>query len=108
MQYQGVPMAFSKTFPKQIEGSNYPKWEEVKLTEEEERKVEEEARKENVIVMKQSIDDAKAIISEKGLKENNTGIMNLAVALFEKRASHSVYWKERLAKEKFDIRNSRA
>jgi len=95
-------MAFSKTFPRTIEGSNFPKWEEIFLTEEEELKVEKEAREETIKVMKESIDDTKKIFKEKQLKDYQTDLINMAIALFEKRASHTVFWKESKCKEKFD------
>jgi DNA helicase TIP49 (TBP-interacting protein) len=95
-------MAFSKSFPRTVKGSNYPRWEEVFISEEEETKVEHEARLENIRLMKQCIEDAKQIIDEKSLKRYQTDLINMAIALFEKRASHSVYWKESKAKEKFD------
>ena len=53
-------------------------------------------------LMKECIDDAKALMQEKGLKDYQTDLINIAVALFEKRASHVIYWKESKAKEKFD------
>lgn len=95
-------MAFSKSFPRNIEGSNYPKWEEVSITKEEEKEEEEKARDENIKLMKQCIDDAKAIFTDKGCKDYQTDIINVAVALFEKRSSHSIYWKENKTKEKFN------
>ena len=51
---------------------------------------------------KECIEDAKSLIKEKGLKDYQTDILSTAVALFEKRASHSIYWKESSSKEKFD------
>ena len=93
-------MVFSKNFPRKVEGSNYPKWEEVSLSDEEEKEVSERARKENIELMRQCVDDAKTVVAGKGLKEED--VCRIAVALFEKRADHSVYWKERKAKEKFD------
>ena len=95
-------MGFSKSFPRTLPGSNYPKWEEVSLTPEEEKEQEEKARQENIKIMKQCIDDVKAVFAEKSLKDYQTDIVNAAIALFEKRAAHSVYWKEDKAKEKFD------
>jgi len=95
-------MGFSKSFPRTLPGSNYPKWEEVSLTPEEEKEQEEKARQDNIKVMKECIDDAKKIFSDKELKDYQTDVMNAAIALFEKRASHSVYLKENKAKEKFD------
>ena len=98
-------MVFSKSFPKTIEGSTYPRWEEVSLTNEEENKIEQKAREENIEVMKECIDDAKLLIEEKGFKGFKEDILKVAVPLFEKRASHTVYWKESKCKEKFDELN---
>jgi len=95
-------MVFSKSFPKTTDKSVYPKWEEVYLTEAEEAEVDAKAHKENLDLMKKCIEDAKKIFSEKDLKPYQTDIVRTAIALFEKRASHSVYWKESKAKEKFD------
>lgn len=95
-------MAFSKSFPRTVEGSVYPRWEEVFLTEDEEREIDQIAREENIKVMKECIDDAKLLIEEKGFKGFKEDILKVAVPLFEKRASHSVYWKESKCKEKFD------
>ncbi len=95
-------MVFSKSFPKTIEGSTYPRWEEVFLTDEEEQDIERKAREESIKIMKECIDDAKALIEEKGFKGFKEDILKVAVPLFEKRASHTVYWKESKCKEKFD------
>lgn len=95
-------MAYSKSFPKTIEGSNYPRWEEVYLSDKEEAHVEGKARQENLELMKECIDDAKKIVADKGLKDYQTDVIHLAISLFEKRASHSVYHKETFAKEKID------
>ncbi len=98
-------MAFSKSFPKTVEGSAYPKWEEVFISEEEEREIEQRAREEHIKIMQDCIDDAKALIEEKGFKGFKEDILKVAVPLFEKRASHNVYWKESRCKEKFDAVN---
>ena len=95
-------MPFSKSFPKQSKTSAYPQWEEITLTEEEETAVKQESRKENISLFKECIEDAKKVMQEKGLKDYQTDLINIATALFEKRASHSIYWKESKAKEKFD------
>ena len=95
-------MAYSKSFPKTIDGSNYPRWEEVYLSEKEEELIDRKARSENIELMKECINDAKKIISDTKLKDYQTDVINMAIALFEKRASHSVYHKETAAKEKFD------
>jgi hypothetical protein len=52
--------------------------------------------------MKECVDDAKGIMQDKVLKDFQSDLISLARALFEKRASHSVYWKESKCKEKFD------
>lgn len=95
-------MPFSKSYPKQSKTSTYPQWEEVTLTDEEEKAEEQKSRTENIKLMKECIDDAKAVMQEKGLKDYQTDLIHMAISLFEKRASHSIYWKESKAKEKFD------
>ena len=98
-------MPFSKSFPKTSKTSTYPQWEEVKLTDEEEKAVEEKSKTENIKLFKECVEDAKVIIQEKGPKDYQTDLINIAVSLFEKRASHEIYWKENKAKEKFDKLN---
>jgi hypothetical protein len=95
-------MPFSKSFPKTSKTSSYPQWEEISLTEEEEKAAEQRSRTENIKLFKECIEDAKSIVIEKGLNESNSEIIRVAISLFEKRASHEVYWKENKAKEKFD------
>jgi len=95
-------MAFSKSFPRTTDKSAYPVWEEVFLTGEEEQEEGKKCREENIQLMKECIDDAKQLIESKGFKGFKEDILKVAVSLFEKRASHVVYWKERRAKEKFD------
>lgn len=97
-------MPFSKTFPKTIAGSNYPLWEEVFLTEEEEKQVEAECKQENFRLLDDSLRQAKALAIKHSINTEET-VTRLAVALFEKQASHVVFWKESKAKEKFDERN---
>jgi len=95
-------MPFSKSFPKQSKTSSYPQWEEISLTDEEEKAVEQKSKEENIKLFKECIEDAKSIVIEKGLNESSSDIINVAIALFEKRSSHGVYLKENKAKEKFD------
>jgi len=95
-------MPFSKSFPKQSKTSTYPQWEEITLTEAEEKAEEQKSRAENINLFKECIGDAKAIMQEKDLKDYQTDLIHIAVALFEKRGSHQIYWKESKAKEKFD------
>lgn len=98
-------LAFSKTFPKTTDKSVYPKWIEVYLTDLEEREEELNARKKNIEIMKECVDDAKKIIDDKNLTKYQSDLVSIATALFEKRASHEIYWKENKAKEKFDKEN---
>ena len=94
-------MVFSKTFPRTIPGSNYPVWEEIKLTEEEERIVEEKCQRENFSILDDCLKEAKALAIKNQINTEEN-ITNLAIALFEKKASHVVFWKESKAKDKFD------
>ena len=95
-------MAFSKTFPRTLKGSTYPLWEEIYLSDKEEREVEEHARKENVLLMKECLDEAKKILIEKGYKEYQSDTIRMAISLFDKVSSHQIYHKERRVKEIFD------
>ena len=97
-------MAFSKTFPRTVPGTNYPIWEEIYLTEEEERQIEEQCKRENFQLMDDCIKEAK-ILSIKNQMNEDEVISKIAIALFEKKASHIVFWKESKAKEKFDFKN---
>ncbi len=98
-------MSFSKRYPKAVDGSAYPKWIEVALTDAEEKAIEQKAREENIRLLKESIEDAEKIVAERNLKNYQTDIITLAIALFDKRASHSIYHKEEKSKEKFDSSN---
>ena len=95
-------MGFSKSFPRTVEGSTYPTWEEIKLTEKEEKEEEVRCRKENISLMKECIEDAKEVMKDKSLKDFQSDLIKVAISLFGKRASHAVYWKESKAKDKFD------
>ena len=95
-------MPFQKSFPKTVKGFSYPQWEEVTLTPDEEIEQDKKARIENLRLMDQCIEDAKKIMEKRQLKPYQTDLVHIAIALFEKRASHAVYWKEHKAKEKFD------
>ena len=95
-------MAFSKSFAKSTDKSVYPKWVEVFLSEKEESEQENNCRTENLKLLAECVEDAKKLFSDKKLKDYQTDIIRVAVALFEKRASHAIYWKESKAKEKFD------
>ena len=97
-------MAFSKSFPKTIPGINYPVWEEIFLTEEEEKAAEEQCERENFLLMDKCLGEAKSLAIKKGINEDEI-TARIAIALFEKKASHVVFWKESKAKEKFDSKN---
>ena len=63
-------MAFSKSFPKT--GDKYPVWEEVFLSDEEEREAEQKGREFNKKLMKECVSDAKEVIKKAGLKPFQT------------------------------------
>ncbi|MBI4979974.1 hypothetical protein HZC30_00280 [Candidatus Woesearchaeota archaeon] len=94
-------MPFSKSFARNVPGTNYPIWEEVVLTSEEEKEVEEQCKRENLILMNECLLEAKALAIKYGVNTDEN-MVRLGIALFEKRASHVVFWKENKAKEKFD------
>jgi hypothetical protein len=96
-------MVYSARFPKTTDKSAYPKWIDIRLSKQEEDEIENNCKKENIVLMKECIGDAKKLFADEKLKDFQTDIIRLSIALFEKRASHSVYWKERSAKEKFDF-----
>jgi len=95
-------MTFSKSFPKTTDKSVYPRWVEIFLTEEEEKLVDENTRHEHAKLMKECIEDAKDVVKDKNLKKFQSYVIQMAIALFEKRASHVVWKKEALCKDKFD------
>ncbi len=95
-------MVFSRRFPRDVKGSAYPVWEEVYLAIEEERQLEHQARDENIRLLRECIEDAERLFAESKLKDFQTNVIQTAIALFEKRASHAVYWKEEAVKDKFD------
>ncbi len=95
-------MAFSKTFPRNIKGVSYPSWEEIFLTDKEEQEEEQKSKADGIRIMKECLRDADKIIMDMNLQRFQSNLVNIAIALFEKRASHAVYYKENRAKEKFD------
>jgi hypothetical protein len=95
-------MAYSKRFPRHIKGTLAPIWEEIALTDEEEKEVEEGVKHINIQLMEECIKESIVIMSHAGLKEYQSDIISIANSLFEKRASHLVFWKEKRCKEKFD------
>lgn len=101
-------MGFSRRFPRDVKGSPYPVWEEHYLSVAEERAIEAKQRVENLALMRDCLHDAEEILKERSMKEFQTNVVQLAIALFEKRSSHAVYWKEEAVKEKFDAALKRA
>jgi len=82
-------MAFNKSFPKTVEGINYPKWVEIKLSDQEEQIEKEKARQENIKIMKQCLDDAKLLFIEKDFKDYQTDIVSVARSSKEKYCCNS-------------------
>ncbi len=98
-------MAFYKRFPKHTEGSVYPKWVEISLSDEEEREIEQKARDEQIKLFKECLDDAEKISAERNMKPSQADIVSMASEFFDKRASHVVYLKEKISKKKFEEQN---
>lgn len=96
-----------KTFPRTVDGSSYPVWEEVALSEKEEFIEEQKAKRENIKMMRKCVDEAKKLLEEMGMREYQSDILNIALSLFRKQASHVVYWKDNRCKEKFDGKNKK-
>jgi len=94
-------MVFSKTFPREVPGSNSPKWEEMFLSAQEEREREQVARQENLFLVRQCIADARNILRDEKMMDTQSHILGIATALFNKRASHAVHYKESKCKDKF-------
>jgi len=94
-------MKFSKKFPRTVPGSNFPVWEEISLTEEQEKEIESHSKKINFQLMDECLTEAKQL-SIKHQLNTEENVTRIATSLFEKRASHQVFWKERKAKELFD------
>ena len=99
-------MVFIKSFPQTSDKSAYAKWVEIKLDEHEEIEAEALCRKKNNEVMEECIIDAKEIVKKHRLMESQSNIIQIANSLFEKRASHEIFFKENKAREKFDSRYS--
>lgn len=97
-------MGFKKSFRQTSDKSAYPKWVEVELSDEEEKDAATTARQKNVKIMMQSVEDARLVADEKDLGDDT--VVPVAKSLFDKRASHTVFHKERKAREKFDEQQS--
>jgi hypothetical protein len=97
-------MTFSKSFPRTDGKTNFPIWEEISLDSNSEREVESKAQRETNALMKQCIGDSRLIMEDMNLRDSQTDLVRMAVSLFEKRASHIVYWKEEECKNRFDAK----
>jgi len=95
-------MVFSKSFPRKSDKSVYPNWDEVVLDNDEEVSIEQRARAENIDLFGECVRDAKKILVGENLRPFEDNLVRISIALFEKRASHAVFWKENAAKDKFD------
>ena len=94
-------MVFSKTYPRDVDGSNYPVWEEMFLSSQEEREIEQVARQANLYLIRQCVADARNVLKDENLMDMQNHVLSVAMTLFRKRASHAVYYKEEKCKEKF-------
>jgi len=43
-------VVLSKSFPRTLKGSSYPIWEEISISDEEEKQIEDKAKKENILI----------------------------------------------------------
>jgi len=84
-----------------MENNKTTKWQEVFLSSKEEKEEEQKARESNIFLMKQCLEDAKSMVTKLGFKRYKNNLVSFALALYKKRASHSVFWKEERCKEKF-------
>lgn len=96
-------MVFSHRLPRNVKGSTYSIWEEITLTDAEEREVEVAAYERNRTLLRECLQDAEQLMRERNMKPFQNDLVQLASELFNKRASHEVFWKEAKCKEKFDL-----
>ncbi len=92
-------MAYVKAFNK-----GFNQWVDMSLTQEEEEECRAEAIKEHQKDMFESIKEAKQLIKE-SFQHGDVGILNVlntAITLFDKRASHLQYHREAMARKKFE------
>ena len=74
-------------------------WRDMSLTLEEEELAKSKAEIEHTNAMVKCLKEAKTMLTETGLKGNETDI---AIALFNKITSHVQYHRENMAREKFE------
>jgi len=93
-------MVYSKKFLKDsADGSQH--WQEILLSEHEERECEQRARKENLYLVRKCIADARNVVKDERLMDMQSHVLSIALALFKKRASHCAYYKEEECAKKF-------
>ena len=92
-----------KPFPRQ---TSQPTWEEVKLSNEEEHETEKQARFNHKKIMDVALEDSRELAIKHGVN-TESAVAQMAIAFFEKRSSHVVYWKERKAHSKFEEKNKK-
>ena len=88
------------TFYKTIQSNKYAK--EVTLDDEEEIEIENLSKAFNVELLRECLDIANGIVKDENLREEDRA--KIALALFEKQASHVVYWKEKMCKVKLEAK----
>ncbi|MBW2964305.1 hypothetical protein KY363_02495 [Candidatus Woesearchaeota archaeon] len=93
-------MVFSKSFPRETQDGS-TRWEEMFLSAQEEREREQVARQENLFLIRQCIADARNVLKDEKMMDMQSHVLSIAMALFKKRSSHAVFYKEELCKEKF-------
>ena len=77
-------------------------WKEIQLNDEEEIEVENLSKAYNIELFRECLEIASGIVKDENLREEDK--VKIALALFEKQASHVVYWKEKFCKKKMEIK----
>lgn len=74
---------------------------EIFLTKQEEREREQVARQENMYLMRQSLADARNIVKDEKLMDMQNHVIQIGIALFNKRAEHTGEYKRKKREEKY-------
>ena len=105
-------MSYVKSF-----AAKFGKWVEVSLSNEEEKQAIETSDYEHREILERAFEDASEVLFNLGKKNApfkaqhperfgtslmEKGLIPVAIAIFEKRASHRQYERERMAREKFE------
>ena len=92
-------MAFSKKIAvNSVDGSRL--YEDIFLSAMEEREQEQVARQEHLYLIRQCLADARNVIKDEKLMDMQSHVLSIALALFKKRASHSIEYKSELCVDK--------